>query len=104
VQDGAYGAGIRIGQSGSLVTYSYRDPNPVHSLNIYRNMSEFVRGFAASDAELTGFIISTISETEPLVSPAQQGMIADANWFSGYGYDDAVTERKQILNATKYEL
>ena len=104
VQGGAYGAGMRVGQSGGLFTYSYRDPSPARSLEVYRNMGDFVKGFAASSADITGFIISSISDTEPLVGPAQQGRMADGDWFDGYGYDEAMAERQQLLQATAAEL
>ena len=104
VQGGAYGAGMRIGKSGGLFTYSFRDPNPARSLEVYRNMGGFVKAFAESGADITGFIISTIAETEPLVSPAQQGRMADGDWFAGLGYAEAVAERKQLLNATAADL
>ncbi len=104
VQGGAYGAGMRVGQSGGLFTYSYRDPSPARSLEVYRNMGDFVKEFAASGADITGFIISSVSDTEPLVGPAQQGRIADGDWFDGYGYEEAMAERQQLLNATAADL
>ena len=104
VQGGAYGAGMRVGKSGGLFTYSYRDPSPARSLEVYRNMGTFVKAFAESGEDITGFIISTIAETEPLVSPAQQGTMADSNWFAGIGYADALAERKELLSATAADL
>ena len=104
VQGGAYGAGMRIGGSGGLFTYSYRDPNPSRSLEVYRNMGSFVKAFAESGEDITGFIISTIAETEPLVGPAQQGVLADNNWFNGFGYEKALAERRALLNATGSDL
>ena len=104
VQGGAYGAGMRIGRSGSLFTYSYRDPNPARSLEVYRNMGGFVQAFAASGTDITGFIISTIAETEPLMSPGQQGRMADSDWFAGQGYAQALAERQQLLNADAQQL
>ncbi len=100
VKGGAYGAGMRIGRSGGLFTYSYRDPNPANSLNVYRSMADCVRGLAAAGQDITGFIISTISETEPLVDAGRMGQIADNDWFAGFGYDEAVAERKALLGAT----
>ena len=104
VQGGAYGAGMRAGKSGGLFTYSYRDPNPARSLEVYRNMGQFVEAFAASGEDITGFIISTIAETEPLVGPAQEAVLADTNWFSGFDFAEAQAERSQLLNATAAEL
>jgi Zn-dependent M16 (insulinase) family peptidase len=63
-----------------------------------------VKAFAESGADISGFIISSISDTEPLVGPAQQGSIADSDWFDGYGYEEALAERKQLLNATAADL
>ncbi len=104
VQGGAYGAGMRAGQSGGLFTYSYRDPNPARSLEVYRNMGSFVKAFAESGTDITGFIISTVSETEPLVGPGQQGRMADGDWFAGIGYAQAAAERQQLLNAQTADL
>ena len=104
VQGGAYGAGMRVGKSGGLFTYSYRDPNPSRSLEVYRNMGAFVKAFAESGEDITGFIISSIAETEPLVGPAQQGTIADGDWFAGNSYAEAAAERRQLLSATTQEL
>ena len=104
VQGGAYGAGMRMGMGGGLFTYSYRDPSPARSLEVYRNMGNFVRSFAESGEDITGFIISTISDTEPLLSPDQQGAGADRDWFSGFGMEHAVAERQQMLSATTADL
>jgi len=67
-------------------------------------MAEFVTSFRSSGESLDKFIISTISNTEPLVSPRQQGGIADQIWFMGQGYEDAVLERRQLLQATWEDL
>lgn len=104
VQGGAYGAGMRVGKSGGLFTYSYRDPNPARSLEVYRNMGSFAKAFAESGEDITGFIISTIAETEPLVGPAQQGRMADGDWFAGIGYAEAAAERRELLSATTADL
>ena len=104
VQGGAYGAGMRVGQSGGMFTYSYRDPNPARSLEVYRNMSGFVKAFAASGADITGFIISTIAETEPLMGPDRQGGMADSEWFAGFDDEEALAERRQLLGANVEDL
>ena len=104
VQGGAYGAGIRGTRGGSVFTYSYRDPSPNRSLGVYRNMGNFVREFAASGEDITGYIISTIAETEPLMSPWQQGVTADTNWFNGTTLEEERQERAEILHATTEDL
>lgn len=104
VQGGAYGAGMRVGRGGGVFTYSYRDPNPARSLGVYRSMAGFMEKLAASGQDISGYIISSIAETEPLVGAAEQGNIADDNYFSGFGYEDAAAERRSMLEATTESL
>ncbi len=100
VQGGAYGAGMRISKSGNLFTYSYRDPSPARTLNVNRSMADFLQQVSEAGQDITGYIISSVAETEPLVGPADQGRIADNNYFAGFGYEQAAAERKQLLEAT----
>ena len=104
VQGGAYGAGIQGTRDGHLFCWSYRDPTPIRSLGVYRTLGDFVRQFAESGETLDKYIISTVASTEPLVSPAAAGYIADKQWFSGLTYEDDVAERRQLLNATAEDL
>ncbi len=100
VQNGAYGVGIRVRRNGNLFCYSYRDPSPAKSLEVYRSLADFVKAYAASGESIDKYIISTTAETEPLVSAAQTGLMGDGNYFTGFSYEDAVKERKELLGAT----
>ncbi len=104
VQGGAYGAGMHSGRGGSIFCYSYRDPSPDKTLNTYQGIGDFVKAFHDSGEDLTKFIISTVAGTEPLVSPRQEGAIADSRWFAGLSYEDAVQERRELLSATQEDL
>ena len=99
VQGGAYGAGMQAGRTGSMFCYSFRDPTPGRTLNTFRSMASFLKEFRNSGEQLDKFIISTISNTEPLAAPRQLGGMADGSWFAGFTYDDAIRERKELLNA-----
>jgi Zn-dependent M16 (insulinase) family peptidase len=104
VQGGAYGAGMRMSMGGGMFSYSYRDPSPARSLEVYRNMGNFVRKFAQSGEDITGFIISSVAETEPLASPDQLGAGADRDWFTGFTLEQAKAERQQMLQSTAADL
>ena len=96
VQGGAYGCGMRIGRRVA-VAYSYRDPTPARSLTMYRQAADFLRSFVESGERIDKFVISTVSEMEPLISPRDEGASADSMWFSGKTDDDLRSERAQIL-------
>ena len=96
VQGGAYGCGMRIGRHAA-VAYSYRDPSPARSLTMYRGAADFMRSFVASGERIDKFIISTISDTEPLMSPRDAGVRADGQWFAGKTESELRKERAEIL-------
>ncbi len=104
VKGGAYGCGFRAAPSGSTVFYSYRDPSPAHSLTVFDGTAQFIRAFLESGEDLEKYIISGISGTEPLLSPAQKGAAADSNTFVGIGYGDFKRIREEMLHTDKETL
>lgn len=104
VQGGAYGTGFRAAPGGAVFTYSYRDPTPDKSLQVYSEMGDFMRAFASSAPVIDNFIISTIAETEPLIGPREQGQTADNNYFSHITLERERAALKQMLAATPDKL
>ena len=97
VQGGAYGAGCPVRNNGSIFCYSYRDPSPARSLQVYDSLSEFICDFRESDDDLDKFIISAVAAIEPLRTPMQQGADADGRWFSGITDESRIKIRRQML-------
>jgi len=104
VQGGAYGSGFLARPNGSVSFYSYRDPSASRSLEFYGRSDEFLREFADGDEDLTKFIIGTIAETEPLLSPRMTGKAAAVLHLSGRSYDDVCRTRDEILRTGKDDL
>ena len=105
VQGGAYGASMSAGRTGNLLCYTYRDPSPARSLGIYKTLAGFLESFAsAEDTDIDGFIISTISNTEPLMSPAQKGRSADDFFLSGFTDEDRIRIRREMLETKPADL
>ncbi len=99
VQGGAYGTSLTAGRTGSVHALTFRDPTPARSLGIFRSIREFLEGFASSDdAALNGFIISTIANAEPLMSPSSKGRMADDFWLSGFTDEDRIRVRREMLD------
>ncbi len=104
VQGGAYGAGMGLAERGCSVFYSYRDPNAAGSLNCYTQSAQFLREFAGACDDIAGFIIGTISSTEPVLLPGRQGKTADGWYFKGQSYECRCAMRKGILETTASDL
>lgn len=104
VQGGAYGTGISLKKDNMMFTYSYRDPSPARSLAINSGISDFIRQFCESDEPLDKYIISTLSDEDPLRAPRELGVVADAFWLTGMTKEEVVADRKQILAMTRQTL
>lgn len=104
VQGGAYGCGLRVNATGSISAYSYRDPSPARTLSVYGEMAAFLREMADSGEDLEKYIISTVSNTDPLVSPREMGEIADAKYFGGVTYEDEKKYRSCMLSTKAEDL
>ena len=62
-----------------------------------RGAADFLREFVSSGERIDKFVISTISDTERLMSPRDEGAVADGRWFAGRTEDDLRQQRAQIL-------
>ena len=104
VQGGAYGAGLSVDRFGNLYTYSYRDPTPGRSLSVDEGLSGYLRTFAEGDESLDKYIISSLNELNPLLSPRERGVQADLRLMTGFTREEAERIRREILHATKEDL
>ncbi len=100
VRGGAYGAGLVVREGGLLSCYSYRDPSGARSLERYLGCADFLRQYCAAGPDLTGAIIGTISDGEPLLTARGKGQMADALYWQGISYAERCRRRKEILEAT----
>lgn len=104
VQGGAYGAGMSVYPSGLIACYSYRDPDGAASLDKFRSCADFLREAAASDMDLTGFIIGAVSDASPLLTPRLKAQIGDSFYFRGVTWEDRCRTRRELLSVTREDL
>lgn len=97
VQQGAYGTGMSVNRSGGMFLYSYRDPAPARSLAVYDRSAAFLKQFHEQEEDLEKFIISTVASSEPLQTPEEKGLSADAFWFAEITDEDRKRIRKEML-------
>lgn len=67
-------------------------------------VERYVHGFCASGEPLDKYIISTVASSEPLMTAAQKGASADADYFCGISYADRRQIRHQMLTLTPHDL
>lgn len=101
VKGGAYGASMSSNRSGAIFCHTYRDPSPSRSLEKFTGISGFLNEYIDNPGNsLDGFIISALSQTDPLVSPGAKGRIADDFYLSGLTNDDRIRLRTDMLETT----
>ena len=104
VRGGAYGAGLQVDRTGNIYSYSYRDPTPAKTLEADSGAAAFLREFAEKGNNLDPYIISSLNELNPLMSPRDKGSLADGRYMTGYTREEAEKIRKQILYAEPADL
>lgn len=104
VQGGAYGAGMRVSDRGVLCHYTYRDPSPARSLDVFGEEAGFINEFCSGSEDISKFIISSVGATEPLLSPAEQGAAADMDYLDGQTDEKRRKFRAEILSTDTEKL
>ncbi len=97
---GAYGCGI-TSKAGNIMFFSYRDPNPRHSIDVYKATSDFLDNYYNHIDNLDNLIIGTIGESDPLLTAKTKISTGNEEYFSNMTYQDKCELRTQILSTTK---
>lgn len=101
VQGGAYGGMSQYDpMSGTFALLSYRDPNIVNTLQVYREAMDYISRNKASREELEKTIIGTIGALDKPMDPASRGYIALIRNFTGLSDEDRLNFRSSILDMT----
>jgi len=101
VQGGAYGGMSQYDlTNGTFALLSYRDPNIVNTLNVYREAVDFVSMNKISRDDLEKTIIGTIGSLDKPMDPSSRGYIAMIRDFTGITDDDRLEFRNNILGMT----
>ena len=102
VKGGAYGVNLSVRVLGDVAFTSYRDPSPAATLDTFAQASQALREAAAGPIDK--YIISTISSTEPVLSPWMEGLRAAGVYLNGQSGADLARQRREILRTTPEQL
>lgn len=105
VQGGAYGATSSYEPSMGLFSFlSYRDPQLVKTLQVFRNAGDFISQRELSAEEMERAIISTISMMDKPMDPSGRGDAALMRYISGVTDKMRRKFREDVLSATPQKL
>lgn len=101
---GAYGVMMRVTPEGMVECLSYRDPNPVRSLQKMNELGRALRSFIESGADIDRYIVATIASMEPYRSPADEASRAVELFVDGRDGADVERVRREVLATDKEQL
>jgi Zn-dependent M16 (insulinase) family peptidase len=104
VLGGAYGVMSGFGRDGNTYIVSYRDPNVKETLQVYDEMEAYLRNFQGDEAEITKYIIGTISNYDFPLTPSMKGEVTVANYTCKVTYEEQQKERDEVLKTTAEDI
>jgi len=105
VQGGAYGGMSSYDPSLGIFSFlSYRDPNIVETLRVFKDARDFYSENEISPEEMEKVIISTIGMIDRPLGPAGRGYTALMRHFAGITDDIRQKFRDNLLSATPQKL
>ena len=96
---GAYGNAIRISREGTFIASTYRDPNIDYTLDVYDDLGNWLLEGDFSQSDLDEYIIGSVNNFDPVLSPSAQGNFAYSRFVKGSKYEDEVQLLEDALTA-----
>lgn len=104
VKGGAYGAGFKATRTGTVMFYSFRDPNLDHTVEVYNGSGAWLADFDPSEAELRGYIISAVAGYDAPLKPRALALRQDNHYFASLPADYRARLRAEMLSTTIEDL
>ncbi len=104
VLGGAYGCMCGFGSTGDSYFVSYRDPNLVNTLNVYKDVIKYIDEFKADDEDMLKYIIGAVGSYDYPLSPAAKGARSFTSYLKGLTEEDYKLEKRQMIDATMQDI
>ena len=104
VVGGAYGCFGSFTRNGKVTFASYRDPNLKRTLEVYDRAVDYLKGFTASERDMTKYIIGTMSDMDFPLKPSAKGSRSRDAYLCGDSYEKIQKERDEILSCTDKDI
>jgi len=100
VLGGAYGAALMALENGRMAFYSWRDPHLSRTMQVYTDAVEYIEKFEADEAEMTKYVIGTMSNVDMPRNPRMEGERGLTAYLTGRTFASVQKHRDEILNIT----
>lgn len=100
VLGGAYGAALMALENGRMAFYSWRDPHLSRTMKVYEDAVEYIEKFEADEAEMTKYVIGTMSDVDLPRNPRMEGERGLTAYLTGRTFASVQKHRDEILNIT----
>lgn len=105
VKGGAYGCMCNLsGIDGSAYFVSYRDPNLKETVDIYKNIANYIENFEVDERDMTKYIIGTMSMVDTPLTPMMKGSRSLNAYLTGVKEEDIQKDRDEILRTSKEDI
>ncbi len=102
LQGGAYGVHCSFSRGGNVLLSSYRDPNLLNTLEVYKEIPSFIESFETDDMDK--YIIGTIGSLDKPLTPSMKGEKSLSMYISGISDKDLQKERNEVLSTTQKDI
>ncbi|MBQ9767361.1 MAG: insulinase family protein [Lachnospiraceae bacterium] len=100
VKGGAYGAAFMAMENGRMAFYSWRDPHLNRTMQVYEDAVNYIENFDADEAEMTKYVIGTMSGVDMPRNPRMEGERGYTAYLTGRTYESVQKKREEILDVT----
>ena len=97
---GAYGAAFMAMENGRMAFYSWRDPHLNRTMKVYEDAVDYIANFDADEAEMTKYVIGTMSSVDTPRTPRMEGERGYLSYFTGKTFETVQKRRDEILTVT----
>ena len=104
VKNGAYGCFADFRKSGNMFFVSYRDPNIEKTIEIYKQMPNYIENLNLGEREMLQYLIGTISSMDFPYTASTEGYTAQIYALMGTTKEDIQQIRDDIFNTTNETL
>ncbi|NJP40236.1 hypothetical protein HCH52_04135 [Oscillospiraceae bacterium HV4-5-C5C] len=94
---GAYGTDMSLQRSGIGLLTTYRDPNLQRTLDIFKSLPDWLRQHIPDEAALLPFIIGSVNQFDPPLTPSGKAETALSLYLSGLSRADIEQALAQAL-------